>query len=168
MHADATLPLARTRVTVVLREALITGALGAATIMVWFFGLDLLAGRPLYTPTVLGTVLLGGDAASLETLAVSVPLVLLYTVVHALSFCAVGYLASWLLGVAEAHPRWIFGLLLFFILFFCGFLAVPVVVEPGLFEVVTIPAILAGNLLAAFVMGWYLWRRHPLDLKQLM
>ncbi len=32
----------------------------------------------------------------------------------------------------------------------------------------TIPMIVAGNILAAFVMGAYLWRRHPLDLRKLL
>ena len=40
--------------------------------------------------------------------------------------------------------------------------------EPTVLEVLTVPAVLAGNLLAAFVMGRYLWRRHPLDLRQLL
>jgi hypothetical protein len=156
------------RPVAVLREGAIAGLLGAATIVVWFLVLDLLAGRPLFTPTVLGSVLAGHDVTALDTLPVSVPVVLFYTVIHALAFCAVGYVAAWLFAVAERHPRWIFGLLLFFILFFCGFLAVPIVTEPSVFQVVTIPKILAGNLLAAVAMGRYLWRRHPLDLRQLL
>ncbi len=156
------------RPVVVLRDSLVTGLLGAMTIMVWFLFLDTLAGRPLHTPTVLGSVVLGTDAGSLGNLPVSIPVVLFYTVVHGLAFCVVGYVAAWLFALAEHHPPWIFGLLLFFILFFCGFLAVPVVIKPAVFEVVTIPKILAGNLLAAVAMGGYLWRHHPLDLRQLM
>ena len=38
-------------------EGLITGILGAATVALWFFLVDAIKGRPLYTPTVLGTVL---------------------------------------------------------------------------------------------------------------
>jgi hypothetical protein len=156
------------RPVAVLRDGTIAGLLGAATIMVWFLVLDTFAGRPLHTPTVLGSVLLGHDVAEIETMPVSLPVVLFYTVIHALAFSAVGYVAAWLFAVAERHPPWIFGLLLFFILFFCAFLAVPIVTEPGVFRVVTIPRILAGNLLAAAAMGRYLWRRHPLDLRQLL
>lgn len=172
MHTetDETAPVAveAYRPAAVLGDGIVTGLLGAATIMVWFLALDALAGRPLYTPTVLGTVLLGRDASSLESLPVSVPVVLFYTVIHGLAFCVVGYVAAWLFAVAERHPPWIFGLLLLLILFFCGFLAVPIVTDPAVFRVVTIPAILAGNLLAALVMGRHLWRRHPLDLRQLL
>ena len=35
----------------VRREAIVTGLLGAATIMIWFLILDVVNGRPLYTPT---------------------------------------------------------------------------------------------------------------------
>ena len=172
MHATADArPAIQTgpyRPVAVLRDAATAGLLGAATIMVFFLALDTLAGRPLHTPTVLGSVLLGRDISAMESLPVSLPVVLLYTAVHALAFLAVGYLAAWLFAFAEHHPPWIFGLLLFFILFFCAFLAVPVVTEPKVFQVVTIPKILLGNLLAAVVMGAHLWRRHPLDLKQLL
>ncbi|HEX5139264.1 MAG TPA: hypothetical protein VFY93_20010 [Planctomycetota bacterium] len=162
IHAGPYRPVA------VLRDALVAGLLGAAAIMVFFLVLDALAGHPLRTPTVLGSVLLGKDLSAIESLPVSLPVVLLYTAVHTLAFLAVGYVAAWLFAVAQHHPPWIFGLLLFFILFFCGFLAVPIVTEPGVFRVVTIPKILAGNMLAAAAMGRYLWRRRPLDLRQLL
>jgi hypothetical protein len=169
-HANVRPPLAlgAYRPVAVLRDGIVTGALGALAIMAWFLILDTIAGRPLYTPTVLGSVLLGSDVSSLESLPVSMPVVLFYTAFHGLAFCAVGYVAAWLFAVAERHPPWIFGLLLFFILFFCAFLAVPIVTKPAVFRVVTIPAILAGNFLAAVAMGGYLWRRHPLDLAQLL
>src|SRR5437867_3281646 len=41
-------------------EGLVAGLIGAATIAVWFFILDLLKGRPFYTPSVLGTVVFRG------------------------------------------------------------------------------------------------------------
>jgi hypothetical protein len=171
MHATADARAVHTepyRPVAVLRDAVVAGLLGAATIMVFFLALDTLAGRPLHTPAVLGSVLLGRDVSTPEGLPVSLPVVLLYTAVHSLAFLAVGYVAAWLFAVAAHHPQWIFGLLLFFILFFCAFLAVPVVTEPSVFRVVTIPKILGGNLLAAAAMGAHLWRRHPLDLRQLL
>ena len=42
------------------QEGIIAGTLGAATIALWFLVLDILAGRPLYTPNVLGTALFTG------------------------------------------------------------------------------------------------------------
>ena len=40
--------------------------------------------------------------------------------------------------------------------------------EPTVLEVLTVPAVLVGNLMAALVMGRYLWRQHGLDLRQLL
>ena len=165
---DASQPVDAYQPVVLLREAIMTGLLGAATIMVWFLVLDTIDGRPLYTPTVLGTVLVGPETTSLDDLPISVPMVLFYTVIHGLAFCLVGCVAAWLFAIAERNPTVIFGLLLLFIFFFCGFLAVTMLTEPAVLKVVTIPAILAGNVLAAFVMGRYLWRRHPLDLRRLL
>ena len=160
--------MAARRLAGVRREAIVTGLLGAATIMIWFLILDVVDGRPLYTPTVLGTALVHRGPVSLDDPQVSVPMVLLYTLVHGLAFCLIGYVAAWLFAVAERHPPYIFGLLLFIIFFFCGFVSVMLLAEPTVLEVLTVPAVLAGNLLAAFVMGRYLWRRHPLDLRQLL
>ncbi len=41
-------------------EGIIAGVIGAATIAIWFLILDTIDSRPLYTPSVLGTVLFGG------------------------------------------------------------------------------------------------------------
>ena len=46
-------------------EGIVAGLIGAATVAVWFFILDAIQGRPLYTPTVLGTALFG-DASALD------------------------------------------------------------------------------------------------------
>jgi hypothetical protein len=42
-----------------------------------------------------------------------------------------------------------------------GFLVATLLFAEPVLRVVTWPAILGGNLLAAFVMGVYFWRRHP-------
>ena len=44
------------------KEGFVAGLIGAATIAVWFLILDMIQGRPLYTPTVLGTALFRGSA----------------------------------------------------------------------------------------------------------
>jgi hypothetical protein len=40
------------------REGLITGMVGAAAVAVWFLITDLIQGRPLSTPSILGQVIL--------------------------------------------------------------------------------------------------------------
>ena len=42
-----------------------------------------------------------------------------------------------------------------------GFVVVALLFAEPVLRVLTWPAVLIGNLLAAFVMGAYLWRRHP-------
>ena len=43
-----------------LREGLVTGTLGAAAVAGWFLLIDVLQGRPLATPSILGQVVLYG------------------------------------------------------------------------------------------------------------
>jgi hypothetical protein len=153
---------------VVLRDATVTGLLGAATIMVWFLALDSIAGRPLFTPTVLGSVLVGSAERPSADLAVSLPIVGLYTVVHTLAFCVVGWVATWFFAIAEKNPGVIFGLLLALIFFLCGFVALTMLAAPAVLELVSPFAILTGNLLAVLAMGRFLWRRHPVQLSGLL
>ena len=118
---------------------------------------------------VLGTALVGGEGlAALEDVSVSLGLVLLYTLVHAFVFCFVGYTAMKLFVAAERHPPYIFGLLLFFVFFFCGFLTFAFLYALPVLEVISSTTIVIGNLLAAGVMIGYLWRKHPLDLRRLL
>jgi hypothetical protein len=144
-------------------EGIIAGTIGAAVIAIWFLILDTYNGRPLLTPAVLGTALFGKGAglASPETLPISFEIVLMYTWVHWLVFVVIGGLASWLLGAAEKNPDVGFGILLLFIIFMGGFIAVAVMFAEPILHVLAWPAILVGNVLAAAAMGAYFWRQHP-------
>jgi hypothetical protein len=144
-------------------EGIIAGLLGAVTVALWFLALDVVAGRPLHTPTLLGTALFRGGQglASPETVPVSVEMVVLYTWVHALVFCVIGGVAARLLAVAERQPNAGFGILLLFVVLAFGFLVVALIFAEPILQALTWPAILGGNLLAAVAMGVYFWRRHP-------
>jgi hypothetical protein len=145
------------------QEGLVAGLLGAATIALWFLLLDALRGRPLLTPSLLGTAIFGGGAGldAPASLTVSMEMVVLYTWVHALVFAVVGGVAARLLAIAERRPHVGFGVLLLFVVFEFGFLLAAMLFAEPVLRVLTWPAVLAGNLLAAVVMGAYLWRRHP-------
>jgi hypothetical protein len=144
-------------------EGIVAGLLGAATVALWFLALDTIAGRPLHTPTILGTALFRGGRglASPEAVSVSVEMVVLYTWVHALVFCVIGGVAARLLAVAERQPNAGFGILLLFVVLAFGFLVVALIFAEPILHALTWPAILGGNLLAAVAMGIYFWRRHP-------
>ena len=144
-------------------EGLITGILGAATIALWFLLLDTINGRPLYTPTVLGTALFRhGGAAALDTVAVSLELAALYTVVHVLIFSAIGNVASELLAIAQRYPEVGFGILLLFVIFEFAVTVSPILFAGPLVCALTWPALLVANLLATAAMAGYLWHRHPM------
>jgi len=145
------------------QEGMIAGVLAAAAVAVWFFIVDLAHGRPLYTPTVLGTALFrhGAGLSSPESLPVSAEMVLMFTWVHGLLFVAIGGVVAFLLGVVERNPSLGFGILLLFVIFQAGFTVVAILVAAPVLQALTWPAIIVANLLAAATMGLYLWRRHP-------
>ena len=144
-------------------EGIVAGLLGAATVALWFLVIDTINGHPLYTPTVLGTAVFRGGAglAHPETLPVSFEMVVLFTWVHALVFAAVGGIAARLLAFAEHTANVGFGIVLLFVIFEFGFVAVTMVFAEDVLRSLAWPAVLVGNLLAAAVMGAYFWRRHP-------
>lgn len=144
------------------QEGMIAGVIGAATVALWFLLLDAAAGRPLYTPTVLGTAIFRrGALAAPETLSVSLEMVGMFTWVHTLIFAALGGIASRLLGMVERNPSWGFGLLLFFVVFEFGFVAAALVFAAPVLRVIPWPSVLGANVLAAAAMSAYFWRRHP-------
>lgn len=145
------------------QEGVVAGVIGAATIALWFLIVDAMNGRPLYTPTVLGTALFKGGVglASAESLAVNVEMVLMFTWMHGLVFIILGGIASRLLGVAEHNPNLGFGILLLFVVFEFGFVTVNMLLAESVLQALTWQAILIGNLLAAAAMAGYFWRRHP-------
>lgn len=144
-------------------EGIVAGLLGAATVALWFLVIDTINGHPLYTPTVLGTAVFRGGAGleHPETLPVSFEMVLLFTWLHALVFAAVGGVAARLLAFAEHTANVGFGIVLLFVIFEFGFVAVTMVFAENVLRSLAWPAVLVGNLLAAAVMGAYFWRRHP-------
>jgi hypothetical protein len=144
------------------QEGMIAGVIGAATVALWFLILDTAAGRPFYTPTVLGSALFRrGALASPETLSVSLEMVAMFTWVHTLVFAALGGIASRLIGMVERNPSWGFGLLLFAVIFEFGFLAAALVFAAPVLRLIPWPSVLVANLLAAGAMSAYFWRRHP-------
>jgi hypothetical protein len=147
----------------IYQEGIVAGIIGAVTVALWFFVIDLVNGRPLYTPTVLGTALFGRGSGppSFETLPISMEMVLMFTWVHGLAFAAIGGVVAWLLTTAERHPSVGFGILLLFVIFEAGFTVAAMLFAAPILKALTWPAILVANLLAAAAIGVYFWLRHP-------
>ena len=149
--------------TRVYQEGMIAGVLGALTIALWFLVLDALSGRPLWTPTILGTALFRGGAGlgTPETVPVSVEMVLMFTWVHVLVFAGLGGIAARLLDYVERHPSAGFGVLLLFVIFQFGFIFAATVFAPPVLRALSSWSILVANLLAAAAMSAYFRWRHP-------
>jgi len=151
----------------VYTEGIIAGLLGAAAIAVWFLIVDTINGRPLYTPSVLGTalsnLLFPGRAGPDNPAApsISVEMVFLFTWVHGLVFAAIGGIAARLLAFAEHTANVAFGVVLLFVIFEFGFIAASTIAAEQVVSSIAWPAVLVGNMLAAGAMGAYFWRRHP-------
>jgi hypothetical protein len=142
---------------------MLAGLIGAATIALWFLILDTIAGRPLYTPSVLGTALFRGGAGleDPKTLPISLEMVLMFTWVHVLHFLVIGGVAAQLLAIAERNANVGFGIVLLFVVFEFGFVAACMLFAEPVLRALAWPAVLVGNLLAAAAMAVTLWRRHP-------
>jgi len=149
-------------------EGIRAGLVGASVIALWFLLVDTFAGRPFYTPTVLGAALFHGGAGIENESAVtpSLELVAGFTWVHYLVFMLIGIGAARLMALAERNPSLGFGIVLFFAVFEFGFLLVSMVFAEGVLQRLAWPAVVVGNLLAAVGMGVVLWRGHrQLDIR---
>ena len=145
------------------QEGIVAGVIGAAIVALWFLVIDSLDGRPLYTPTILGTAVFrrGAGLGAPELLPVSMEMVWMFTWVHGLLFVALGGIASRLLFLAERNPSYGFGILLFFVVFQFGFFVVAMLFAASVLHALAWPKILAANLLSSAAMAAYFWRCHP-------
>lgn len=142
------------------REGIMAGLLGAGGVAAWFFVADLIAGRPFYTPGILGQALIaviGYDKLAPQAINVGV-----YTAFHVVAFVAIGVIACRLVDMSRRAPHVTIGLLLFFVVFEVGFYFAAMVTSH--YDVVGSLAwyqIGAANLVASALMGGYIWRHHP-------
>jgi len=143
-------------------EGIRAGLVGATIIAVWFLVIDTIAGRPFYTPALLGSALFHGSAGieSAGTVTPTLELVAGFTWVHYLVFMLIGIGAARLMALAERNPSFGFGIVLFFAIFEFGFLLASMIFAEGVLQRLAWPAVVVGNLLAAVGMGLVLWRGH--------
>lgn len=144
----------------VLRDGLVAGLIGAAVVALWFLIVDMVVGRPLYTPAALGSAMLYGAAAA-DAVLVSPGTVLGYTLYHVAAFSLLGIVASALLAQAVRFPPLVFGLILLFIVFETFVVLLVALLGTWIMQEVAWWAVLVGNVLAAISMGSYLRKRHP-------
>lgn len=149
----------RTQTHSIVREGVLAGFLGATAVAVWFFVVDMIGGRPLFTPNVLGEGLLRIFGRSPEPQFVNV---IWYTIFHYAAFTLVGIIAVILVHAGERTPSVLAGSMILFVAFELGFYGLVAMLQETVLGNFAWYQILAGNLLAAVLMGTYLWRSHPL------
>ncbi|HUF27927.1 MAG TPA: hypothetical protein VMM18_13205 [Gemmatimonadaceae bacterium] len=150
----------------ILREGLIAGAIGATSVAIWFLLLDTIAGRPLFTPLVLGKAMISvlGSPPDDAFHLLDQPAVQLitYTVFHFVAFIAVGTLASLVLDWAHEEPSILLGFIILFVAFEIGFHGLVALLQhTTALGGLAWYQVMIGNLIAATAMGTYLWRAHP-------
>lgn len=143
-----------------LREGAIAGALGATGVAAWFLLVDLVAGQPFFTPRVLGEAVLGivaPDAAPGAFVTV-----VLYTLFHFAAFAVAGVIAVALVHASERQPAMLAGVVILFVAFEVEFYGFVLMLQLATrLEGIAWYQVGAANLVAAVLMGRYLWVTHP-------
>ena len=144
----------------IVREGVIVGIVGAVAVALWFLVVDVIQGRPFFTPAALGSALFLG-AEDLAMVEVTLWPVLGYTLLHLAAFIAVGLVATVVVREAEQKPPLILGVILLFVVFEALFLGLLAVVAEFLLGPLAWWSIAVGNLVAVLAMGYFLWIKHP-------
>jgi hypothetical protein len=148
-----------------VREGLVAGVLGAASIALVFFLVDLANGRPLWTPHALGTALFLGEVAPPDA-APSKALIGGFTVIHGWVFVSVALIVASLMAGSRlpGEQRWQ-RILVLAVPLFVGFSAVFLVFAllrgPEAARPFGYPWLVVTNAIAAFVMAAWLVIRLP-------
>jgi hypothetical protein len=145
----------------ILVDGLFTGMLGALTVALWFLILDLMWGRPLYTPALLGSILLHGAGAAAGPIAMAPLEIAAYTAFHFVAFVAVGVLFAWLMSLFERFPVVFFVLVVLFACLQVGFVGLSLALHLEAPERLPAWSVMVANLLAAAAMATFQARRHP-------
>jgi hypothetical protein len=144
----------------IMREGFIAGLIGATAVAVWFLGVDLIAGQPFFTPAMLGSAAFWGlrDPAAVE---VTFQAVIGYTLLHVVLFALAGMAAAAMASMVDKFPTTLFLVVVFFAIFEVGFYIVVAIMAQPLLGALAWSNVAISNLIAAFGMGYFLWRVHP-------
>ena len=148
-------------VATILTEGFIAGIVGAGIVALWFLFLDWVQREPLYTLSLLGTLLFKGADAAVGHESVDPGMVAAYTIVHHVAFVVVGVIASYLVTEMERVPPLGIALVFLFVSFETGFHIFMLAVGQPLLGAIAFWGVAVANLLAAGGMAAYLWYRHP-------
>ncbi len=144
----------------ILYDAFYSGAIGGSIVALFFLVVDAFGEGPLFTPSLMGSVLFGGAPADTLT-GIDMPMAAAYTIVHFISFGLLGLAASFIVHEVELHAKDpMLTLALLFILFEATFAFAASVFMPGIMERIGGVHIAAANLLSAAGMGLFFLTAH--------
>ena len=144
----------------ILREGLIAGTIGAATVAIWFLIVDFVNGQPLFTPAMLGSAVFWG-AHDPSSVVIEPARIFGYTMIHVSAFIIVGCISAALAAEVEFAPSTLFLVIVGFCFFEVGFYILVALLAKPLLGYLAWWSVAIGNGLAALAMGYYLWREHP-------
>ncbi len=143
-----------------IREGILAGFLSATVIAVWLLVVDTIARHPLFTPRVLGKGLV--SILGLRMADTTMLYVVAYTAFHYAAFALIGIGVAKIVHAAQRTPAVLAGFLIIFIAFELGFYAVAAMLSVNSdLQSLAWYQIMAANLVAAFVMLYFMWVRHP-------
>src|SRR5712692_1443974 len=142
----------------ILREGFIAGLIGAGAVALWFLVVDVIAGRPFFTPAMLGSAVFWGvhDPAHV---VIEYSRIIGYTMIHVSAFIVVGVVAAAL--AAEVAPPTLYLVIVFFAVFEFGFYVTVAILAQPLLGSLAWWNVAIGNAIAGLGMGYYLWHVHP-------
>jgi hypothetical protein len=142
------------------REGLVTGAIGALIVAVWYLMVDIAGGQPFHTPNVLGKIFFRGDLT--PGVQRIVPAVVLgYTVFHFIAFALVGMGLTLLVHLATRNIALRMGVWIGLVVAFGLFAGLTFMLGTATDERLSPWPVVSGSLLGVLGMAGYLWRRHP-------
>lgn len=144
-----------------VREGIYAGIIGATAIAVWFAVIDIIGAHPFHTPDILGAGLisvLGKPPMMPDTMMFHV---FIYTIFHYVAFAIVGIIIVQIVHQSERTPAILAGFLIAFVAFELGAIGLTALFSESLLGGMAWYQIFLANLLAAGLMFWFLWRRHP-------
>jgi len=144
----------------ILREGFIAGCIGAAAVAVWFPAVDAINCRPLFTPAMLGSAVFWQQYDPSQVM-IQPAAIFGYTMIHVSAFVVVGVIAAALAAEVEVAPSTLFLVVVSFCFFEIGFYILVALLAKPLLGYLAWWNVAIGNGLAAFAMGYYLWREHP-------
>jgi hypothetical protein len=141
----------------------LAGALGAAVVAVFFLVVDVAAGRPFWTPFVLGSAFFKSTLPPLDA-AIDPVLVLGYTAVHGLTFITFAAMVAFHLDTEAPRPRMSLGraaliAAFLFAAFELAFVAFAWLFAPETTGVLGVGRVALANALAAVAMTVFVYSR---------